>query len=537
MQKRAKGEKLKAKAIRQFQSGHWDQALASGRQALRILAADRELQRIMALSHFRLGRTKQARNLLQRLVEKNPRDVPAMLNLASIEKQNGCPEKAGHWLQQARQLEPGNPRIYFNEGNLYVEEARLTEARQCFSRAVELAPAHWQSWLNLGQVCKSLGDIEAAARCYRQALAHRPDCARAYLGLANLKRRFLDQDDATYLQYLAEHGSSEKNRIESAFALGEYFHTQNEPELAVRYWRQGNQCQHTHLLSNGLEWRKGKTPAELGLNAEDIRQAYDKRLAACSDESPAPVIFVTGIPRSGTTLVEQILASHSAVTGASELPFIPQLLHAAADNRSMKSIHHLWQKLEPDEWETWAKTYLDKTRRWQNHSFFTDKLPENLEYMGEILMLFPRTRIIVCQRTPQAIMLSNYRQLYASGRFWAYDIQSIAAYINDQLAWTQFWRRIFPHAIHCVSYEELVKQPQGAIDAMNDFLGLTGEPSQLEPHKQKRQIRTASAGQVTQPVHECSISLWKTYDKLLNLSAQAIKHGVIKNESHITKKS
>lgn len=513
----SKGLKLKDKALSYFQSGNWVKSLSVGRQALRFRPGDTELIRTLALCHFRLGRHAQARRLLQHGLGKHPESIPLLLNLASVEKKAGQPDRAIAILTKALNIKPNDPAVYFNLGNAYVAEALYQQARQAFCKAVDLKPAYWQAWLNLGHVNKSLGEIEEAAHCYRQVLALRPDNSRAYLGLANLRRNFLKPQDIPLLQRLMESSSDSTSRIEAGFALGEYHHIHGKRMAAASCWKQANQQKLNQLLTAGQGWSKPVGPDDLVLAEGDMRGKVSQARACGMNPESNRAIFVTGVPRSGTTLVEQILASHSVVTGASELPFVPQLLGSLARSKKLPNVHELFAHASLEEWQALGQSYLQKTVRWQETHFFVDKLPENLEYLGEILMMLPEARVIVCERVPQALALSNFRQLYAAGRAWSYSIETIYEYIESQQEWLAFWLKIFPDRIYKLDYETLVGKLQQSVHDLNQFIGLPFEKRQMFPHRSKREIRTASAGQVTESVHTKSIRLWEAYKEMLSL--------------------
>jgi len=510
--------KLKEKALRQYRTGHWSKCLATSRQAVRLLGSDADLLRVMALCLFHLGRKDEARRTLNKVLRAQPENIPALLNLASIERECGQLRKARELLLLARNINPNDPVVHFNLGNTFIADAHYKEARQAFAEAVKIKPAYWQAWLNHGHVSKSLGEIEEAASCYRQVLLHRPANSQAYLGLANLKHSFLRQDDAVELQRLLDSSSSETSRIEAGFALGEYFHANKAWAKAAWCWQQANQQKRKQLSAQGKVWRPSTGPEKLGMTSKSLKEQYKKMLNNGINPESERVVFVTGLPRSGTTLVEQALASHSAVTGASELPFIPRLLTSLAQKKKLANAHELMAEASLHEWQKLGQDYLQQTARWQKTPFFVDKLPENLDFLGEILFMLPRAKVIVCQRTPQALALSNYRQLYATGREWAYSLDTIYQHFLHQQRKLALWLRVFPGRILCVEYEEMVADLPECVSGLNRLLGLNTEEAQWTPHRLKREVRTASAGQVTRPVNTNSVDLWRNYDGLLPLT-------------------
>ncbi len=511
-------QKYKDKAIKQVNAGQWLKALPLCRKAVQINPHDKESCRLLALCYLQTGQLDQAEKVIQKVVQKHPDDIPAWLNSASVAQARGQWSLARQRLQQALQRDSTNPVAYFNLGNSWVAEACLVEAARAYTQAVQLRPGYWQAWLNLGQVQKSLGDSEHAAESYRQALRFQPTATAAYLGLANLKGGFLDAADADRLKRIISRAKGCRQGIEAAFALGEYHHSQADWAAAAHCWKQANHWSWNRLSSAQKKNCVPSLEAIERLDRAKLETLWQDCQAKVPKDTVSQPVFVVGMPRSGTTLVEQILASHSQVNGASELPFVPEIIGAMRSQYRVSSSIELLNQVPVAQWQDSGIRYLEKTHRWQDKPWFVDKLPENLEFIGQILFMLPQAKIVVCQRDPRATALSNFRQHYARGRHWSYSMPAIFRYWHYQQAILSVWQTVFTEKIHRIDYENLVVNLPAEVERLNRFLGLEGQSSQQQPHLTRREIRTASAGQVSQPVHQSSLKLWEKYDRWLDLT-------------------
>jgi tetratricopeptide (TPR) repeat protein len=401
-------------------------------------------------------------------------------------------------------------------------------------RAIEIyrqlllgTPEDAELQLSIAHAQKTLGQREQAIESYRAAATLRPTFGDAYWSLANLKTYRFTAEELAQLR-AAESAPTIKavDRYHLCFALGKALEDQGEYEESFRYYDTGNALKRS----------------ESRYRADIIEQNTQQQIEICSAEffasrggwgaqDPDP-IFIVGLPRSGSTLLEQILASHSQVEGTQELATIQQIvttLRGRDPDLDNPRYPRILTQMGSDEFLKLGEKYLTETRVYRSGKpFFIDKMPNNFRHVGLIHLMLPNARIIDARREPMACCFSNLKQLFANGQEFTYGIDDIARYYRTYIALMRHWDRVLPGRVLRVQHEDVVDDLGGNVRRMLDFCGLEFEPQCIEFHKTERSVRTASSEQVRQPLFREGLDQWRHFepwlDPLKSALGEALDH-------------
>ncbi len=361
--------------------------------------------------------------------------------------------------------------------------------------------------INHGHALRTAGMRDAAISAYRRALALRPETGEAWWSLANLKVGVLTPADEAAMRALLAGPLPDEDRLHLAYALGRRAEDAGDVDTAFRHYRLG-----AGLVRQRQRVALPDYAAELATNTALFTPEFLAARAEWGDPDPSPV-FVVGLPRSGSTLVEQILASHAGVEGTMELPFIPAL---AAQIEGDGGLARLAQA-SPEAIRALGARYLAQTaihRRLQRTRFI-DKMPNNFRHVGLIRLILPQARIIDVRRNPMASCFSCYKQLFAQGQDFTYDLDDLARYYRHYLAMVRHFRTIAPAAVRTLIYEDLVDDTEGQVRALLDWLGLPFDAATLRFFENSRAVRTVSSEQVRQPIYRSGLDHWRAFERHL----------------------
>jgi tetratricopeptide (TPR) repeat protein len=399
-------------------------------------------------------------------------------------------------------------------------------------RAIELygelltgtaADADLHLWIAHAQ--KTLGRRQDAIDSYHRASACRADFGDAYWSLANLKTyRFTEAERVQMRAAESAPGTGSVDRYHLCFALGKALEDEGDFARSFRYYQTGNALKR----------------AESRYRADIIETNTRQQIEVCTNEffagrrgwgtaEPDP-IFIVGLPRSGSTLIEQILASHSRIEGTQELANVQQIV-AALRGRDPDLNHSRYPRvlaqLERGDFAALGRQYLDGARVYRGGKggpvpFFIDKMPNNFRHLGLIHLMLPNARIIDARREPVACCFSNYKQLFAQGQEFTYSFEDIARYYRTYLELMRHWGDVLPGKILRVHHEDVVEDIERAVGRILDFCGLGFEPQCVEFHKTERSIRTASSEQVRQPLYRDGLDQWRNFAPYLEPLERAL---------------
>lgn len=484
--------------------------LRAAEQVLRPLLRDDPFDvaaiRMMAELAGRLGRYRDAEALLRRALELAPAFRPARANLATVlHRQNRSTEA----LAELDRLLEDDPD---NAGHANLKAAALgrigefEEAIQLYESVLRKAPDQPKIWMSYGHVLKTVGRQADAIAAYRRATEIRPGLGEVWWSLANLKTvRFTDADVAAMETALGGTGLSDDDRLHLHFALGKALEERGAAKASFGHYAQGNAIRRAQLPYDPAD-----TDEQIARAKAIYTPDFYAARAGWGCQAPDP-IFIVGMPRAGSTLIEQILASHSQVEGTMELPDIPAL--AARIGSGSKPV----ADLDADEVRALGAEYLERTRiqRKTDRPFFIDKLPNNWAHAGLIKLILPNARIVDARRHPLASCFSNFKQHFARGQSFTYGLADVGRYYAGYVELMAHFGRVLPGAVHRVIYEWLVDDTEGQIRALLAAMGLPFEDACLRFWETERAVRTASSEQVRRPINREGLEPWKPFDAWL----------------------
>ena len=388
---------------------------------------------------------------------------------------------------------------------------RLPEAEKLYRRILEADSRQPVAWHQLGLIARHLGKLDAALASCRRALALKPDFAEAHRHLASMKKHAAHDDDIRAMeQAYAAPALDDRQRLHLAFGLGKAFEDLGRYETAFGYFAEGNRI---------LASRRRAPVGDHGALFEALKHASDSALFArhgdtgCRDETP---IFVLGMLRSGTTLVEQILASHAHVHGAGEVDSLSRTISAHAGTRNSAEIPQWIGRADGAAFERAGTDYVEAIRAGAPDArFITDKMPGNFKHIGLIKLMLPGAKVIHCRRDARDTCLSIFKTYFTQQHDFSNDLGDLGRYYGAYRDLMEHWHRVLPGFIHDVQYEDLVADQAGQTRRLLAFCGLDWDGACLAFHKTDRPVATASAGQVRRPIYRDSVQLWKNYETQL----------------------
>ena len=497
-----------------MQAGSHQEALTLVRQAIALAPAE-------AAYHFTLGallrlrgHPGEAARAYERAIALRPDFVEALYNLGVILQHLNRPDEALDAFRRALQLRPDLAAALLNMGNILHGQGLLEEAAEAYRAILRTQPGHVDALNNLGNTLKDLGRLEEARACLEEALRRRP-CAKLFYDLS-LIRPCRDRNDPLRRRMealLARPGLASEDRIQLHFALARACEQTGDHEEAFRHLVAGNRCKRaTFEFDIQDEARRFRRLAEI-FDADFFAEA-----GADSGLEAAPV-FIVGMPRSGTSLVEQILAVHPGIHAAGELGDLTQAL-AGAGLRQPEAARGLGR----EQWRRIGLDYLRRLERFQaGDRRITNKLPANFRHIGLIRRIFPRARIIHCRRDPRDTCLSCYKQLFTGPLPYCYDLTELGRYYGLYRGLMAHWHRVLPGFVLDVDYERLVTEPRTVVGAILSHCGLPWHEDCLHFHRHRRAVKTASALQVRRPLYTSAIGAWRRYASWLGPLLEALE--------------
>jgi tetratricopeptide (TPR) repeat protein len=476
------------------------------RQLKAILRADPfdvRAMRMLAELAGRIGRLHDAENLLRRAVELAPGFTAARANLALVLGRLGRPAEALPLLDQIFEAEPDDVGHFNLKAATLGRLGDFDEAIALYERVLEQAPDQPRVWLSLGHMLKTVARLDEGIAAYRRALAIAPHLGEAWWSLANLKTVRFDAADVAAMQAALDAPDlRDEDRFHLDFALGKAFHDLHRSDEAFGHYAAGNALRRATLQYDRAETRGLVDRSIAAFTAEALAQRGHE---GCPDADP---IFVVGMPRSGSTLVEQILASHPLVEGTSELPDLPAIA------RSGGRYPDAALALSPEARAAAGAEYLRRAavQRRSERPRFIDKLPNNWLFVPFIHLVLPNATIIDARRHPLACGVSNFRQHFARGQGFSYDLADMGAYYADYVRLMAHVDAVLPGRVHRVIYERMVEDTDGEVRALLSACGLSYDPICLSFHQTERAVRTPSSEQVRQPIYRDAADEWRRYD-------------------------
>jgi len=478
--------------------------------------------RMLAEIGMKVGQFDDARHLLERCLELAPDFHLARHTYARLLLRRNELDGALQAIETLLQAEPKNPNFQLFKTAVLVRKGDHRAALELLERILEHYPAQASAWMNYGHTLKTVGRLDEAIRAYHKAIELRPAIGEAYWSLANLKvYRFSDAEIAAMRAEFRPETGDPDDQSHLAFALGKALEDRGEYDESFEYYRQGNAIRGRHHRFNPKK-NVFDTARQIKLFDEQFFRSRDG--VGCPAPDP---IFIVGLPRAGSTLLEQILASHSLVEGTSELPDIIALSRKLGGDRRRNpasAYPEILATLSPEQFRELGESYL-RTSRVQRSGkvpFFIDKMPNNFQHIGLIHLILPNAKIIDARRHPMAGCFSCFKQLFAHGQTWTYDLAYLGYYYRDYLRLMDHWDAVLPGRVHRVQYEEMVADSERTIRALLEYCGLPFEPQVLRFYEQDRPVRTPSSEQVRRPIYKEGLEQWRHYERHLEPLKRAL---------------
>ena len=516
-------------------------------QALSTNSNYKDLTKAMTL--VRKGQTGAAEKIYKQILKEDPNNVDALRLLGLLAVKGGSLDQGIMILKKCTEIAPDYALAWENLANMYRQKEgfeNLDKSIYCFKKATKFRPNWAEGWaglgtvltrsslhneginayqksitlkeeqprvhLSLGHVYKTTGEQEQSVASYHKAIKHYEMFGEAYWSLANLKTyNFSNKEINSMELQITKEDLPEREKVHFLFALGKAYEDLKDYKRSINFYNEGND------LNRG---RSSYDPKAVEAISKRIKKFFNKKFikdkSDSGDLSPDP-IFIVGLPRSGSTLIEQILSSHSKVEGTMELPnMLNMARRLGSGTKDQTSYPEILSKLSTSEIESLGKQYISETKMIRSEfPFFIDKMPNNFSHIGLINLILPNAKIIDSRRDPLDTCFSCYKQLFARGQMFTYDFNELARYYVNYIKLMDHWDEVLPGKVYRVFYENIVENQEDETKNLLEFCNLPFEENCLRFYETKRAVKTASSEQVRQPIYRKSIHHWKNYEPFL----------------------
>ena len=526
--------------------GRPEAAAMASAQAQRLAALPRPLVQVTHL--LSEGKLVKAEQLCRKFLQAQPHHTEAMRLLAEIGQRFGVLEDADFLLESAIAFDPDNVQLRLDHIEVLRKRQKFEAARdqartlhdrdpanpvfqsalaietlqtgdyetalQLFDKVLTSRPGDPATLTSRGHALKTMGRTDDAIASYRAAIAAKADHGDAWYALANLKTyRFSERDTSAMQAQEASPDLSYQDRVYFCFALAKAFEDRGDHETAFSYLRRGNELKRVQTRYTSQQMQD-EFEAQKSICTPALFEAQGDK--GCPAPDP---IFIVGLPRAGSTLIEQILASHSQVDGTLELPNILSLSHRLRGRKQISDrtrYPRILHELSAGDLRSLGEDYLEGTRIHRAGApFFTDKMPNNFRHIGLIHLILPNAKIIDARREPMACCFSGFKQLFAEGQEFTYGLEEIGHYYRGYVDLMDHWDTVLPGKILRVQHEDVVADLETQVRRILDHCGLPFEEACLNFHETERAVRTASSEQVRQPISDKGLAAWKPFEPWL----------------------
>ena len=494
-----------------------EEAINHFKQAITLKPDFAEAHNNLGNGLLKLEQTEEAINHFKQAITLKPDFAEAHNNLGNGFQKQEHLEDACIFYKQAITLKPDFVEAYYNLGNSLLEHGKLEDALTHFRQVISLKPDFIDAYIQSGIISKALGQMEDSIAYFEQALTQRPDCASAYYHLAAIDPK--EEQVSKIETLLSSPVMPDKEAMYCHFALGMIHNSIKSYSKAFVHFQIGNS-----INRKNFNYDSKKNADYVNQLIETFSANYFREKTQYGSDSELPV-FILGMPRSGTTLVEQIASSHPQVYGAGELSKMRQIEQAIIKQFNTETTYPECMSLFNESLTNkYATEYLNELANYnQNAIRITDKMPGNFLYIGIIKTLFPRARIIHCKRnaldTCVSIFLTNFKH-----HAYSKDLMDLGQYYLDYERLMAHWLKLFTDEIFEVQYEDLVMNQESISHQLIEYLGLEWDDRCLSFHENKRAVKTASNLQVRQPIYTKSIERWKRYEEHLHPLIAVLQH-------------
>lgn len=513
--------RLLARAHDELQQRQATTALHTLQSVLALAPDCNDALRLAGAAAQMLGNHGAAADYFRRALSAVPGDPALIMALGVALQEHGETDEGLSYLRRACELAPSSAPAWFNLGEALMAQAFAAEAMSALQRALAIDPRYTPAQLGLARLQASLGQIDSAVKAFRDVLQRDPYNPIAWFGLSYLNTIRFDAGDAVRLRHaFARKDMPARAHNLLGFALAKALEDQGEYDQAFELFRHVNAEQRKQV-----KWDRVGEHSRV----DAILRTFTHGVAASPDRaSGRELIQIVSLPRSGASLVEQILASHPDIEGANEIKAMPQVIDAETRRRG-EPFPSWVADATPADWQRLGAEYLARTARWRRTKpRFTDKNLVNGYLVGTTLAMLPAARVVIVRRDPVETCFACYRQCFSGYAGFAYDLDEMADYCIDFIQLTRFWRDQYPDRLFELEYEKLVEEPESTIRRLLEFCELPFDPACLVSHETSRLVLSApSAAQVHQPLHRNSARADRYGDKLNHLRKRLRDGGVL----------
>lgn len=500
------------KGIRHAKSGRLKLAEECYKKVLSKDKNNVDALRLLGLVAYRLKNYNVAEKLFINSLQLNPYFSLAWDNLAKLYRIQNKLSKSIPAFENLIKLDSNNFEALVSLGTIYTKLARYDDGIDSYKKALLINPNNARVYLSLGHVLKTLGRRDECEKAYEDAIKHFYLSGEAYWSLANLKTYMFSDDQIKNMENALQEDMHPDELIQMHFALGKAYESRKDYAASFNNYQKGNWNQRKKIDYNS-ENQKLSTDEQIDFFTTN-RDLLNKNVG----HSASDPIFILGLPRAGSTLIEQILSSHSQIEGTQELPNILTTSKKIRMQNETVGYPQNILNLSNNEFIKLGKDYIEDTR-WARSSkpFFIDKMPNNFFHIGLIKLILPNAKIIDARRNPLDGCFSCFKQYFAKGQHFTYDLDDIARYYKDYLRLMDFWNSLYPDAIYTAQYEHIISNPETEIKSLLKYCNVDFEDSCLEFYKSNRPVKTASSEQVRQPIYKSGLDYWKNYSDNLTI--------------------
>ncbi|MFT5139965.1 MAG: tetratricopeptide (TPR) repeat protein [Lysobacterales bacterium] len=501
-----------AKAVNAQRDGQIDVAEKILRSVLTDDPDDVTALRLLGNIAADSNRWGAARKMLTRAVKLAPDFILAWGDLAMLSLKQERFEEGLEHIGHAISLDAKLPYTYVIKGNILAKAQRHDEALKTYQQAIDLSPGHGGALSGQGHVLKTIGRQEESIATYRECLKNHPALGEAYWSLANLKTfEFNPEEVETMLALVEDETLEDEAKVNMLLSLGKHFENEKEYDKAFEHYQRGNDLRRGHEVYD---------PVQTQVIHDRIIKVFDREFIegrdGSGDPDPSPILIV-GLPRSGSTLIEQILASHSQVEGTMELPDLARVIKEI--NRARKDrieFPEAMAELSLDDLKALGGQYLKSTMRYRTGKpYFIDKMPNNFPSIGLLHLILPNAKVINARRHPLDSCMGCYKQLFYRGQSFTYDQFELGQYYIQYQRVMDHWHDVLPGRVLDVQYEEMVLNQEAQTRRLLEYCGLPWEDQVMRFYETERAINTASSEQVRQPIYKGAMNFWKNYEEHL----------------------
>ncbi len=478
--------------------------------------------RLLADIGIRMGRLDDAEDLLTYCLELAPDFHLARHSYANLLFRKLQFREALWEIERISGAEPNRPSHLLLKAAILAQIGETDEAIGIYDAVLQQYASHARTHLSKGHALKTVGRQGDAVAAYRTTIKLQPNLGEAYWSLSNLKTFKFDDKDLLHMRgQLGGNTATQEDFFHLSFALGKALEDRGEFDESFQHYANGNAARR-----RTVQWSSDEHHADMERIATFFQPEFFESRRHSGNPSTAP-IFIVGLPRAGSTLLEQILASHSEVEGTMELPDIMSIARRLGGKKSharTSRYPEVLTNLTTVDLESLGSEYLERTAvRRSGAAYFIDKMPNNFAHVGLIHLILPNATILDARRHPMACCFSVFKQLFAHGQNFSYSLEEIGRYYRDYVDLMSHWDSVLPGRVHRVDYEAVVGNTETEIRRVLSHCGLAFEPACLEFHRTERAVRTASSEQVRQPIYTSAIDQWRNYAAHLEPLTEALR--------------